>query len=243
MDRLKLLLSACPDWFEPVGHSLLAFTGKARIGPWENEGVLLRIQDALSPRVGEAIPGSAFPAACSERHIEGTGLFCTGLHATPLKTTRDARRWWSKLEQYLCCQAAATATGVWPIGHGLDHGDAGEPHRRALRLAQRLGVEDAYLSAYMGEPSWFTSTGLDLLGERRRPGQVKRPRLRAPQVRGRRARLALLEIVMLERLRKRELTAFWVNQRRSGRVCCGTMRDCHLAGPTVSVDRIEEKAA
>ena len=48
---------------------------------------------------------------------------------------------------------------------------------------------------------------------------------------------------MLERLRKRELTAFWVNQRRSGRVCCGTMRDCHLAGPTVSVDRIEEKAA
>lgn len=243
MDRLTLLLSARPDWFELVGRSFMTFTGQARVAPWASDGVLLRVQDGVSPRVREATPGTVFPAACSERHIEGDGLFCTGLHTSPLRSGRDARRWWSKLEQYLRCQAAAAATGVWPIGHGLDHGDAGEPHRRALRLAERLGVEDAYLSAYLGEPSWFTSTGLDLLGERRRPGDRKRPRLRAPRVRGRRARLALLEIVMLERVRRRELAAFWAGQRRSERLCCGTMRDCRLNRPAVPLDRIEGRAA
>lgn len=227
-DRLQLLLSASPEWFEPDGRTLTAFTGRARVSPWTDPAVRLCVHDAVSPRVSEAAPGTVFPAACSERHIEGGGLFCTGLHTTPLRTAKDARLWWGKLEQYLLCQAAAAATGVWPLGHGLDHGDAGEPHRRALRLSERLGVKEAYLAAYMGEPSWFTSTGLDLLGERRCPGQVKQARLRPPKVRGRWARLALLEIVMLERVRRRELASFWAAQRKSGRDCCGTMRDCLL---------------
>lgn len=221
----------------------MTFTGAARLGSWAAEGVALRVIDAVSPRVSEAVVGSVFPRACSERHIEAGGLFCTGLHTTPLRTARDAVRWWGRLEQYLRCQAAAAATGVWPLGHGLDHGDAGEPHRRALRLAERLGVEEAYLGAYMDEPSWFTSTGLDLLGERRLKGRPKHPRLRTPKVRGRRARLALLEIVMLERIRRRELKKFWDGQRRSGRPCCGTMRGCRLDRIGAAEAALAEEAA
>lgn len=207
------------------------------------EGVALRVIDGVALRVSEAVVGTTFPAACSERHIEAGGLFCTGLHATPLNSVRDAKRWWGKLEQYLQCQAAAAANKVWPLGHGLDHGDAGEPHRRALRLAERLGVEEAYLRAYMDEPSWFTSTGLDLLGERRSNGEEKRARVRAPKVKGRKARLALLEIVMLERVRRRKLSAFWASQRRTGRICCGTMRDCRLTKPGATSAIVSQEAA
>lgn len=242
IDRLQLLLSVSPTWFEQDGRTLTTILGKARIGPWTVEGIALRILDGPSPRVREAVVGAVFPIACSERHIEAGGLFCTGLHTAPVRSERDARRWWEKLKQYLLCQAAAAATGVWPLGHGLDHGDAGGAHRCALRLAKRLGVEEAYLSAYLDEPSWFTSTGLDLLGERHRPGQAKRPRLRAPKVRGRRARLALLQIVILERVRRRELAAFWRSQRKSGRVCCGTMRGCRLRGSDLADCRVEKVA-
>lgn len=226
---LDLLTSGCPAWFEIEGRTVSGLIGCARIGLWTDAGVRLRVIDGQPPRVAEAVVGTVFPAACSERHIEGDGRFCTGLHTTSVRTSRDASRWWTKLEQYLLCQAAAESTRVWPLGHGLDHGRAGELHRRALRLAEKLGVEEEYFRAYLGEQSWFTSTGLDLLGEKWTGGKPRRPRLRVPKVYGRKARAALLEIVMLERVRRRELRRFWDAMRQSKRVCCGTMRSCPLA--------------
>lgn len=240
--ELDFLTSGCPAWFEIEERTGSGLVGRARVGPWIDTGVRLRIIGSQTPRVTEAVVGTMFPAACSDRHIEGGGLFCTGLHTTPVRNSRDASRWWIKLEQYLLCQAAAESTGVWPLGHGLDHGDAGEPHRRALRLAEKLGVEEEYFGAYLGEPSWFTSTGLDLLGETRKPRQSKHPRRRVPKVYGRKARAALLEIVMLERVRRRELRKFWESMRRSKRVCCGTMRNCPLSNSS-TVAEFERNAA
>ncbi|WP_349680619.1 E2 domain-containing protein [Brevundimonas naejangsanensis] len=240
--ELDLLTSGCPAWFEIEERASLGLVGRARAGLWVEAGVRLRVIDGRPPRVREAAVGTVFPAACSERHIEEGGLFCTGLHTTPIRTSRDAARWWGKLEQYLLCQAAAESTRVWPLAHGLDHGAAGEPHRRALRLAEKLGVEEDYLKAYLGEPSWFTSTGLDLLGDKRTAGRSKQPRLRRPKVCRCKDRIRLLEIVMLERVRRRELGKFWDSMRRSKRPCCGTMRSCPLAKSPPIAD-LERNAA
>lgn len=212
--------------------------GRAEVGRWREAGLGLAIAaDGL--RVRENPVGTQLPAACAERHIELDGGFCQGLVSPRLERRRDAEAWWRRLEQFLLCQSAAADTGVWPLGHGLDHGDAGEHHRRALRLAEKLGVQEAYLDAYLDAPSWFTSTGLNLLGDRRR-GAAAAARLRPPRVRGRRARLALLEIVILERARRKHLAAFWKDLQASNRRCCGAMRDCRLDR---SVDQIQSGLA
>lgn len=231
-----------PVWFESSGRDADGLTGRVRIGRWSEPGVRLFISDQPIPRVREAVPGACFPRRCSERHIEFTGAFCLGLEIRAPTTARLARIWWSWLHDFLQCQAVADRTRVWPLGHGLDHGAAGEYHRRALRLAERLGLEEAYFSAWLGQPSWFTSTGLTKLGDRGRRPTVPSGPARAPRVRGRRARLLRLELVILERARRKAVAAFNREVRTVGLTCCGTMRDCALASAANDTKR-EEVAA
>lgn len=228
---LDSLQRYAPAWFEASRRSSDGLAGLVRIGRWREAGVRLLITDQPMPRVREAVPGDCFPRGCSERHIEYNGEFCLGLGVKAPTNARLALIWWSLLHDFLQCQVVADRTRVWPLGHGLDHGNAGgEYHRRALRLAERLGLEEAYFAAWLGQPSWFTGVGLTKLGDRSaRARPPTGPQPRAPRVRGRRARLLRLELVILERARRKAMAEFNREVRTFGLACCGSMRDCPLA--------------
>lgn len=222
---LDLLAERAPSWF--VVSDLVAWRlmGIARVEPWLDPGLELIIRPGGAfPTVGEALPGTLLPKACPERHIQGDYTFCLGLRRSDVATARAADAWWSDVEQFLNCQAIAQATGLWPPRNALDHGDAGAFHLRALQVARRLGIEETYWEAYFDQPSWITSTGLNLLGVR---GRIGVPRLRKPKVRaGRATKILLLELVIAERRRRREMRRYRQHAKTCGRTCCGTMRDC-----------------
>lgn len=229
MSALDILEATRPDWFRFSERTHFSLIGSAHLGAWAESGLRLQISDEKEPRARETIVGRLLPRACSERHIEFDGRFCLGLNRAGIASRRQARLWWAHLEAFVRCQSAAAATGVWPLGHGLDHGDAGEYHRRALRLSESLGIAEAYLDAWLDQPSWISGEGLLAIGDMAGREKVKGPRPRKPKVfGGRRARLKLLELVILERARRRRVAEFWKWARQSGRTCCGTMRNCRL---------------
>lgn len=241
---LELIEDARPAWFRPEARRDGALVGTAHLLDWSVGGLSLIISDADEPRASEAVRGVNLPRACSERHIEGDGRFCLGLDRKGVASRSQAQAWWGHLEQFIRCQSAARATGVWPLGYGLDHGDAGEYHRRALRLAERLGISEAYFDTWLDQPSWISGEGLLRIGDkagRLKPGAF---RPRKPRVYGgRRARLKLFELVILERARRRRIAAFWRAMAQSGRTCCGTMRDCRLRRPSAANDGVGRTAA
>lgn len=223
---IELLLAATPDWFTVQSRTADQLRGDAAHGPWVAEPLDLTILSAPCPIVRETRPGTRFPAFCPDRHIQGDQTFCVGLRRPPVNSLRRARDWWAEFDQYLACQAIAEATRLWPPQNALDHGQAGLYHQRALRLADRLGIMDAYLDAYFDQPSWITSTGLTKLGERnvRLAGRLV---ARAPRVKGgRKARLLLLELVMAERARRAALKQYKALISNGTQACCGAMRDC-----------------
>lgn len=223
---IDLLLAAAPDWFTVQSHTAHQLRGDAAHGPWGAEPLDLTILSAPCPIVRETRPGTRFPSFCPDRHIQGDQTFCVGLRRPPVDSLRRALAWWADLDQYLACQAIAEATRLWPPQNALDHGEAGLHHQRALRLADRLGIMDAYLDAYFDQPSWITSTGLTKLGERK--VRLACPVVaRAPRVKGgRKARLLLLELVMAERARRAALKQYKALISKGTHTCCGAMRDC-----------------
>ena len=223
---INFLLAAAPDWFTVQSRTASQVRGDAAHGPWTTRPLDLMILSASCPVVRETQPGTRFPAFCPDRHIQGDRTFCVGLRRRPVDSLRRAREWWADLDQYLACQAIAEATRLWPPQNALDHGQAGLYHQRALKLAERLGIIDTYLDAYFDQPSWITSTGLTKLGERkvRLTGPVI---ARAPAVKGgRKGRLLLLELVMVERARRKALKAYKAVIANGNQPCCGAMRDC-----------------
>jgi len=242
MSALDFLEAIRPDWFRFSERTNFGLAGSAHLGAWADSGLRLHISDEKEPRAREATVGRLLPHACSERHIEFDGRFCLGLNRPGIASRRQARLWWTHLEAFVRCQSAAAATGVWPLGHGLDHGGAGEYHRRALRLSESLGIAEAYLDAWLGQPSWISGEGLLAIGDTAGRAKVTGPRPRKPKVfGGRRARLKLLELVILERARRRRVDEFWKRAKESGRTCCGTMRNCRLE--RVTRDGTKEIAA
>lgn len=221
---LDLLAQTVPAWFVPRTQDVGCLTGAVMIEPWLDPGLELIIRAHNSPTVGEAMPGMLLPKACPERHIQADHTFCLGLRRPAITTARAAEAWWSDLFQFLGCQAIAEATGVWPPRNALDHGEAGGFHLRALQVARLLGIEDEYWEAYFDQPSWITSTGLNLLGER---GRVGAPRLRKPKIpRGKAKRALLIEIVIAERRRRRAVAKYRQYAKTCGTTCCGSMREC-----------------
>ena len=246
MNALDLLEATQPEWFQSTRRGTASLGGLIHLGAWSDEGLDVQISDEPEPRVREARLGDRLPKACSERHIEGDGRFCLGLNRPGVRSRGQAHVWWAHLEAFIRCQSAAAATGVWPLGHGLDHGDAGEYHRRALRLSESLGISEAYLDAWLDQPSWISGEGLLKIGDRAGRSVRTGRHPRKPKVfGGRRARLKLLELVILERARRRRVAEFWRWARASGRRCCGTMRNCRLdrVGHTAGDDAAMEKAA
>jgi hypothetical protein len=162
-----------------------------------------------------------------------------------------AGQWWGYLAQYIRCQSVAEQTGVWPLEQALDHGDAGKYHRRALEIADQLGIRTEYDAAYGDEVSWITSPNLKLLGKDDVPINGRAPCPRGCRHRRRpfrpivrkscKDRSLLLELVICERERRRHLKLYWESCRNAGEVCCGKMRSCGLpkkAGePTVDASQ------
>jgi hypothetical protein len=227
---VSLLIEAAPAWFELSHKELGLVRGLAHHGPWERDGLDLTIKSGAPPTVRETEPGVKLPVFCPDRHIQGDRTFCVGLNRAAVETNRHASAWWQDLDQYLTCQAIAGQTGVWPPHHALDHGFAGDYHQAAINLARRLNLQTEYEAAHLGEPSWLTSTGLELLGLCRPPGE---PKLAKPRVGGGFKRQAMLRtLVALEQRRRQALARYWTEVEAGSQRCCGRgMRDCRFPKP------------
>ena len=194
-----------PNWFEIRREEANSLEGLARVPTtrWAKNGLSLRVE-GIKPVVRETVPGTELPTWCLERHIFNEADFCIGLVRAPIRTRFMAERWWGELGQYVVCQSVASETGLWPLMNGLDHGNAGLLHYRALDLATRLEILDEYLSIHAGYAPGFSAETI--------------------------ARLGHLPDFHLLRQTELERRAATINNdidaAASSRRCCGTMRDC-----------------
>lgn len=241
MTRLDALEGTAPAWFSRVRSSAMSMRGTARVqaaGSADDATFDLEVVGgAAGVRVGEVIRGAALPAFCPERHINPDGSFCLGLRAGEAVVDADsAEIWWDYLHRFLELQRVASNTGLWPDPESLDHGDAGEHHAAALLAARDLGIEEEYELARMGEPSWMTEPlpRTDAAGRRVLNGRAPCPRGCThaggrPWLRRACARSASVTgLLHHERLRRKELAAFWRRIADSGLPCCGTMAACPM---------------
>lgn len=256
---IRWLGQTAPAWFTAVSETNDALVGLARVSktPWAACGLELKIQGTNSPIAGEAFPGTALPARCPERHIQGDRTFCTGLRYISVKSRQDAAAWWRQLEQFIMCQGVANKTGRWPIHQALDHGDAGKHHERALALAVEAGMEDEYAAARLGDASWLTDPKLRLFDKKGLAinGRAVCPRRCRRTARGRSVpmlrtdcehlskpgchkRQLLVELAFEESQRREKLAKYWRDVIASSEKCCRTMRGCPLAAYE---DGVEEK--
>jgi hypothetical protein len=238
--RLRHLINGLPSWFVLQETTAKDFTGFARLPQtvWADSGVRIKIFVRHNIAVQEDVPGTVFPARCPERHIQADKTFCLGLVQLNIQSTDIAHQWWRQFEQYIRCQSVAEQTGLWPLEHALDHGDAGKHHLRALEISESLNIRTEYDAAYNGEESWITSRDFRLLGKDDKPINGRSPcprgcrhkrRPSRPIVRKScKSRALLLELVICERKRRLELERYWASCRKDGETCCGRMRRCGL---------------
>lgn len=236
----RILEERCPAWFTVDRSFRGSLEGVAHIpgSPWP-KGVALTIRGGSKVSVYETNPGTAFPARCPERHIESDGNFCLGIDIGDVANVEAADRWWEALRQHLLCQSVAERSRFWPDRFALDHGDAGEWHAKALKLASDLDIEEEYARCHADEPSWITDPKAQILHRDGRPINGRTPcplgcrwRKRGRVVARLRAeckqREKVTELILVERQRRKKLAEFWTWMRKTGRECCGTMRDCGL---------------
>lgn len=186
----------------------------------------------------EAVVGILLPGACPERHINADGSFCLGLDKETYPTApHRASVWWELLHNFLKLQHAASRSKSWPPRQALSHGNAGAHQLKAIEAAKQLGIEEQYLQMLEGEPSWISNRYLRAQkggsrlcnGKRPCPKGCKRKN-GAPVLRRACDKRELIAALILHERRRRKAEAdFWKDWIGSGRVCCGTMRNCPLA--------------
>lgn len=249
---LRWLGDAVPGWFSIEKLDRDALVGRAVLpkGPWSN-GLHLRIFGDTKPKVREVTPGADLPARCPERHVQFDKTFCLGLRYITVRSVADAENWWTQLHQFIRCQIVAERTRVWPPNHALDHGEAGEHHERALKLASEAGIEDEYAAARLGEPSWITDPKLHLYDRKGTPinGRAVCPRGCLRRARGRKVRTLrtdcdkralIVQLAHTENKRRVALEEYWQHVIAEGVRCCRTMRDCRLREHEDETSRKEE---
>lgn len=204
MRRLPLALAA-PPWFEITRETSTSVEGLARLPRtcWAERGLALTVRGSC-PVVRETVPGSELPTWCLERHIVYAAEFCLGLGAPAIQSRVAAERWWAQLAQFIVCQSVAAETGLWPLMNGLDHGIAGHLHNQALDLAEELDIFEEYLAVQSGYAVSFSEETVAALGQ-------------DPK---------FISLQNIEARRQLSKAANDIDARRSGRKCCGTMRDC-----------------
>lgn len=201
-----MLADAVPDWFEVTAADARRIEGRARLPGtvWAEDGLALHVRLGNRPSVREAVPGTALPRYCPERHLFDTSDFCLALAPRAVAGRAEAAIWWHQLGQYVACQSAAELTGLWPEQNGLDHGYAGSLHARALQFAGRLGILEEYYAIHSGAAQAFPAETERRLGARR---DYRR-------------------LLATERMRRRAVAHFEAAALASGVTCCGTMRSC-----------------
>lgn len=239
-EPIDLLRQTLPDWFSLIRGSSKVIEGHAIVAVMNGVGKTvadLRIEGCSGEiTVSEAIVGTAFPAQCSERHIQWDGSFCIGYKAgSAVRTIDEANVWWGLLEQFLRLQRVASRTRRWPPRQAIAHGEAGIHHLRALEAARELGLEEDYFQMLEGEPKWFSGkfprlnkdSGRLLNGRLPCPkGCCKKghPILRRECKNTRKICRFLFE----ERMRRKKEDEFWKFKISLGVKCCGTMDSCPL---------------
>ena len=250
---LDWLGATVPVWFSIEQLGQQALVGRARLtkSPWM-EGLQLHIFGDPKPKVREMVPGTDLPARCPERHIQFDKTFCLGLRYLTVRSASDANNWWTQLHQFIRCQMVAERTRVWPPNQALDHGDAGQHHEKALKLANEAGLDDEYAAARLGEPSWITDPTLHLFDKEGKPinGRALCPRGCLRRARGRKVRTlradcdkraVIVELAHTEKKRRGALEEYWQHVFGEGIKCCRTMRDCRLAEHEDDAARDAEK--
>lgn len=241
MGPLNFLAADLPRWitFPSIrGDRILGFA--TPIGTvWERRPLDVTIftkgEVALAR---ETRRGDRLPAWCPERHLNADGSFCLGLDHLVISSSALARQWWADLEVHLRLQSVAERTMVWPGHSALDHGDAGRFHSAARRLAFRLGLSEDYERALAGDESWITDINMELVGPDGELRNCQAPcpcgcvdSQQKPRTRRRcRQRSEISKLILLERARRLALSDFWEKVRATRTHCCGSMRDCPLAG-------------
>lgn len=240
-DPIDLLRRTAPDWFSVVKDSSKAIEGHAVVAVANGVGTTvadLRITDHSGEvTVCETVVGKAFPARCSERHIEWSGTFCIGYKAgLAVRTVDEAVVWWGLLEQFLRLQRVASRTRRWPARQAIAHGGAGPHHLRALEAASELGLEEDYFQMLEGEPKWFAgrfpklAQASDRLLNGRLPCPKRCTKKGKPILRCDCPKTEVIcRLIREERLRRKKEQEFWKDERTLGATCCGTMDDCPLA--------------
>lgn len=243
-DMLDLLFETIPSWLSfPVKREGAISGYAAPDGTiWKSGPIHLKVQPkGKTAGVRESI-ADRLPDWCPELHLYMDGSFCLGLNALSIIDEATAQQWWADLEVHLHLLSVALKTRVWPQHSGLDHDDAGAYQFAARRLAEKLGLQEEYARAQIGDESWISDLELTLVapdGSRRdihvpcpcgcttnsaKPYSFKRcPRRRK-----------ITALILLERARRLALANFWASVQRQGARCCGRMRDCPLATGAIS---------
>lgn len=240
-EPIDLLRRTVPDWFNLTEVSSKAMQGHAMVAVANGVGRTvadLRITDQSGKvTVSETVVGTAFPARCSERHIEWDGAFCIGYRAgLAIHSVDQAVVWWGLLEQFLRLQRVASRTRHWPVRQAIAHGEAGPHHIRALEAAREVGLEEDYFQMLEGEPRWFAgrfpklAQASDRLLNGRLPCPKGCTRKGKPILRCDCQKTEVIcRLLREERLRRKKEQEFWKDERTLGATCCGTMDDCPLA--------------
>lgn len=237
----NLLQVTQPSWFKIRSIAGSTIDGVAKVPEtiWAEIGVALTIEVARNVAVREQVPGTLFPSRCPERHIQRDRTFCLGLRRAEISSEQQAYEWWESLRFFLICQSTAEETRTWPSAYALDHGDAGIYHERALELALELNIEKEYAAAHSNEKSWITDKSLKLLNRRDEPINGRSPCPRGCTYRHRpnnliirrncHRRNLLLQLVIAERERRKNLAEYWQLAKQKNETCCGRMRNCELS--------------
>ena len=240
-EPIDLLRRMAPSWFSLTEVSSEAMQGHAVVAVANGVGRTvadLRITAHLGKAtVSETVVGTAFPARCSERHIEWDGAFCIGYRAgVAIHTVDQAVVWWGLLEQFLRLQRVACRTRHWPVRQAIAHGEAGPHHIRALEAARELGLEEDYFQMLEGEPRWFAGRfpRLNKDSDRLLNGRLRCPkgclRKGKPILRRDCTKTDVIcRLLREERLQRKKEHEFWKGERFLGVTCCGTMDNCPLS--------------
>jgi len=185
--------------------------------------------------VSEAVPGTALPAWCMERHINGDMTFCLGLDKPRVLDEAQATAFWPALRTYLLYQQFADRNRRWPPGRWMSHGDAAYAQQRAETAAQALGLAEDYGRALEFREGWLAGTLPRLVHARpAKRASTSCPLLHVGRRRALRLRdgcvrcLNLAALIEAEKERRREDVAFVATMRRFGYRCCRTMHNCAL---------------
>lgn len=185
-----------------------------------------------------------FPNYCPERHINFGGGFCLGHQERRILDLTEANCWWHDLHQFLLLQAIAEQTRYWPAAHALSHGTAADHEIKAREAARNLGIEADYVNLLDGKQNWISKALEDahphdhsLSLEWRRQHAPKDLRCSA-QIWAR----SMAPFVAAERKRQHDLYAFWEDEIRRGRRCCGSMAACPLRASLSTTPLLKDSA-